>query len=89
MVRIAAVFPRSKLPLLLAFPIAVKAARVAVNIMFSVDWARRLLHAGSSSQFVIFSELPRSFFKAAFFSWNSLIMSACRSVLTAGIIVYD
>jgi hypothetical protein len=66
-VRIAAVFPRSKLPLLLAFPIAVKAARVAVNIMFSVEWARRLLHAGSSGQFVILSELPRSFFKAAFF----------------------
>jgi hypothetical protein len=63
-VRIAAVFPRSKLPLLLAFLIAVK---VAVNIMFSVEWARRLLHAGSSGQFVILSELPRSFFKAAFF----------------------
>ncbi|KAF8203505.1 hypothetical protein K438DRAFT_1820254 [Mycena galopus ATCC 62051] len=66
-VRIAAVFPRSKLPLLLAFPITVKAARVAVNIMFSVEWARRLLHAGTSNQFVILSELPRSFFKAAFF----------------------
>lgn len=65
-VRIAVVFPRSRLLLLLAFPVMVKAARVAVNIMFSVQWTKRLLGAGSASQFVILSELPRSLFQAAF-----------------------
>lgn len=34
LLRIATVFPRHKLPLLLAFPIIVKAGRVAKNILF-------------------------------------------------------
>jgi hypothetical protein len=63
-VRVAAVFPRSQLPLLLAFPLAIKVARFVVNVLFSVQWAKRL--SGAGSQLVILQTLPRTFFKASF-----------------------
>ncbi|KAJ6571263.1 hypothetical protein B0H19DRAFT_1231135 [Mycena capillaripes] len=66
LLRIATVFPRHKLPLLLAFPIIVKAGRVAVNILYCVTWTRLLL-AGAGSQYAVLSEFPPSLYKAAFF----------------------
>ncbi|KAJ7923760.1 hypothetical protein B0H13DRAFT_1979254 [Mycena leptocephala] len=52
LLRIAVVFPRHRLPLLLAFPITVKAGRVAVNILYC---------------YVILSQFPKSLFKADLF----------------------
>jgi len=66
LVRVAAVFPRSQLPLLLAFPMTIKVARFVVNVLFSVQWAKRLSSAGSETQFVILQALPRTFFKVEF-----------------------
>lgn len=66
LLRITVVFPRPSWPLLLAFPVVVKAARVAVNIMFSVQWAKLLFTAGSASEFDVLGGIPRSTFQAAF-----------------------
>ncbi|KAJ7912903.1 hypothetical protein B0H13DRAFT_515680 [Mycena leptocephala] len=66
LLRIAVVFPRHRLPLLLAFPITIKAGRVAVNILYCVTWTRLLL-AGAENQYVILSQFPKSLFKADLF----------------------
>ncbi|KAJ7085880.1 hypothetical protein C8R44DRAFT_862135 [Mycena epipterygia] len=59
LLRITVIFPRAQLPLLLAFPITIKAARVVIDIIFSVQWAKLLLLAGAANQFEIVRKLPR------------------------------
>ncbi|KAJ6561408.1 hypothetical protein DFH09DRAFT_1315989 [Mycena vulgaris] len=66
LVRIAVVFPRSRLPTLLAFPIAIKVGRAVISIIFTVRWVKLTL-AGISSQFAVIEDLGRALFKAAFF----------------------
>ncbi|KAF8202808.1 hypothetical protein K438DRAFT_1965288 [Mycena galopus ATCC 62051] len=69
LLRIATVFSRHKLPLLLAFPIIVKAGRVATNILFCVTWTRLLL-AGAGNQYAVLSELPPSLYVSFLFLWK-------------------
>ncbi|KAJ7222136.1 hypothetical protein GGX14DRAFT_558238 [Mycena pura] len=66
LVRIAIVFPRSQLPMLLASPAAVKIGRAAISIVFTVRWIKLTL-AGISSQSAVIEDLGRALFKAAFF----------------------
>ncbi|KAJ7503611.1 hypothetical protein B0H11DRAFT_2222237 [Mycena galericulata] len=65
LVRIAVVFPRSKLPLLLAFPLTIKIGRIVLSIIFTIRWVKLTL-AGNSSQFSVLGDLGRPLFKASF-----------------------
>ncbi|KAJ7493705.1 hypothetical protein FB451DRAFT_1215181 [Mycena latifolia] len=62
LVRIAIVFSRRSLPLLLAFPITIKGARAAAAVIFCVKWAKLVL-GGHASQ----TELPRWIFRVQYF----------------------
>ncbi|KAJ7884123.1 hypothetical protein B0H14DRAFT_2434728 [Mycena olivaceomarginata] len=66
LLRLAVVFSAHRLPQLLAFPIIVKAGRMATNILFCVTWIR-LLVAGAGSQYAVLTQFPASLYKAAFF----------------------
>ncbi|KAF8181388.1 hypothetical protein K438DRAFT_1976109 [Mycena galopus ATCC 62051] len=66
LVRIAIVFSRSELPMLLAFPVAIKIGRAVISIIFTVRWIKLTL-AGISSQFAVTEDLGRALFKAGFF----------------------
>ncbi|KAJ6556837.1 hypothetical protein DFH09DRAFT_1164581 [Mycena vulgaris] len=67
LVRIAIVFPRSKLPLLLVFPIIIKTARVVLDIIFSVQWAKRLSSSDPGNNFLVLNELPSWLLRTVFF----------------------
>ncbi|KAJ7474754.1 hypothetical protein FB451DRAFT_1174183 [Mycena latifolia] len=67
LVRIAVVFPRAKLPLLIAFPIAIKIGRVVLSIIFSIRWVKLTLANGSACHFAVLEDLRRPLFKASFF----------------------
>ncbi|KAJ7174278.1 hypothetical protein C8R46DRAFT_646887 [Mycena filopes] len=58
LIRIAAAFPRSQLPALLAFPVAIKIGRVVVNVLFSINWIKITLRGGLANQFSIISTQP-------------------------------
>jgi hypothetical protein len=60
LVRIAIVYPRTKLPLLLAFPITIKVARAVVYIIFFVLWGRE-------HSITTYLELPRWLLPTGFF----------------------
>ncbi|KAJ7114284.1 hypothetical protein C8R44DRAFT_881147 [Mycena epipterygia] len=62
LLRIAAVFPHSRLPLLLALPIMLKVARAGFNIVFSVKWIQLL--AETRSEYSVLPSLPRYILKA-------------------------
>ncbi|KAJ7493702.1 hypothetical protein FB451DRAFT_1490992 [Mycena latifolia] len=68
LVRIAVVFPRRRLPLLLAFPITVKVARAVLTMIFRfcVRWAQLVL-GGFSNQFDVLKAFPRWPFQGAYF----------------------
>ncbi|KAJ7130731.1 hypothetical protein C8R43DRAFT_1024758 [Mycena crocata] len=66
LVRIAVAFPRAQLPLLLAFPIAIKIGRAVINILFSIQWTRKILAGGAVNQFTIIQNLNLVWFKSAF-----------------------
>ncbi|KAJ7609770.1 hypothetical protein DFH06DRAFT_1308262 [Mycena polygramma] len=66
LLRVAIVFPQHRLLALLAFPIVIKAGRVATNILYCVTWTRLLLN-GAGSQYSVLAEFPKPIFKAAFF----------------------
>ncbi|KAJ6534108.1 hypothetical protein B0H19DRAFT_1271853 [Mycena capillaripes] len=63
LIRVAIVFPRSRLPVLFAFPIVAKIARMVINIIFSVQWEKRNIHY--ASQLLVLDGLPRWLFKAS------------------------
>jgi len=67
LLRIAIVFPRSRLPLLLAFPITIKIARVALDIIFSVQWSQRLSSSEPGNNFDVLNELPGWLLRTVFF----------------------
>ncbi|KAJ7724763.1 hypothetical protein B0H16DRAFT_1472168 [Mycena metata] len=56
LLRIAAVFPHSSLPLLLALPITLKVARAGFNILFSVKWIQLL--AETRNEYSVLPSLP-------------------------------
>ncbi|KAJ7872263.1 hypothetical protein B0H14DRAFT_3860390 [Mycena olivaceomarginata] len=62
LVRIAAVFPRSRLPLLLAFPITLKVARAGFYIVFDVKWVELL--AKTRNEYSVLPSLPTYILKA-------------------------
>lgn len=62
LLRIAAVFPHSRLPLLLALPITLKVARAGFNIVFSVKWIQLL--AETRSEYSVLPNLPTYILKA-------------------------
>ncbi|KAJ7351333.1 hypothetical protein DFH08DRAFT_957653 [Mycena albidolilacea] len=62
LLRIATVFPRSRLPLLLVFPITLKVARAGFNIAFSVKWVQLL--AETRSEYSVLPSLPTYILKA-------------------------
>jgi hypothetical protein len=64
LLRVAAVFPRSRLPLLLAFPVALKAARAAAYIIFCIQWRQKQT---SLTGPVSIDELPRWLLPTGFF----------------------
>ncbi|KAJ7479296.1 hypothetical protein FB451DRAFT_1241185 [Mycena latifolia] len=66
LVRIAVVFSRKRLPLLLAFPVMVKIARAVLTIIFCVKWATLVLR-GLSAELNILDIFPRWLFGAPFF----------------------
>ncbi|KAJ7816262.1 hypothetical protein B0H13DRAFT_2460435 [Mycena leptocephala] len=66
LVRIAATFPRARLPSLLAFPIAVKIARVVFNIFFTIQWAKGILQGGAINQFLVIKTIRPLWFQAGF-----------------------
>ncbi|KAJ7249715.1 hypothetical protein C8J57DRAFT_687390 [Mycena rebaudengoi] len=59
-VRIAAVFPRRKWPQLLAFPIAVKAARIVFTVIFFIRWGKMILR-GLSNEYDILGTFRMEF----------------------------
>ncbi|KAJ7493716.1 hypothetical protein FB451DRAFT_448267 [Mycena latifolia] len=65
LVRIAVVFSRQRLPLLLALPFALKVARAAVIITFTVRWGKLVL-GGFSNQFDVLKAFPRTLFKVQY-----------------------
>lgn len=67
LLRIAIVFPRSKLPVLLVFPITIKTARVVLDIIFSVQWAKRLSSSDPGNNFVVLNALPDWLLRTVFF----------------------
>ncbi|KAF7368523.1 hypothetical protein MVEN_00175600 [Mycena venus] len=62
LIRIAAVFPRSQWPIVLALPVTLKTTRVGLNIVFNVKWIQLVL-SGTRSGYVILQNLPRYLFK--------------------------
>jgi hypothetical protein len=62
LVRIAAVFPRSRLPLLLAFPITLKVARAGFYIVFDMKWVELL--DKTRNEYSVLPSLPRYILKA-------------------------
>ncbi|KAF7345834.1 hypothetical protein MVEN_01604900 [Mycena venus] len=62
LLRIAAVFPRSRLPLLLAFPITLKVARAGFNIAFDVKWVQLL--AETHNEYSVLPSLPTYILKS-------------------------
>ncbi|KAF8180025.1 hypothetical protein K438DRAFT_1725677 [Mycena galopus ATCC 62051] len=62
LLRVATVFPRRRLPLLLAFPIIIKTGRAGLNILFCVKWAQ-LLFNGVSNEYIGLADMPTSLFK--------------------------
>ncbi|KAJ7631312.1 hypothetical protein DFH06DRAFT_1140565 [Mycena polygramma] len=66
LVRIAVAFPQAQLPLLLAFPIAIKIGRAVIGILFSVQWTRKILAGGAVNQFAIIQSLNLVWFKSGF-----------------------
>ncbi|KAJ6481234.1 hypothetical protein C8R47DRAFT_1284270 [Mycena vitilis] len=66
LVRIAVAFPQAQLPLLLAFPIAIKIGRAVIAILFSVQWTRKILAGGAVNQFAIIQSLNLVWFKSGF-----------------------
>ncbi|KAJ6448613.1 hypothetical protein C8R45DRAFT_1084438 [Mycena sanguinolenta] len=62
LVRIAAVFPRSRLPLLLVFPIALKVARAGFYIVFDIKWVQLL--AETRNEYSVLPNLPTYILKS-------------------------
>jgi len=63
LLRVAVVFPRHRLPLLLAFPIIIKTARAGLNVVFCVKWAQ-LLFNGVSNEYIGLEGMPTYLFKS-------------------------
>ncbi|KAJ6549712.1 hypothetical protein B0H19DRAFT_1264628 [Mycena capillaripes] len=63
LIRVAIVYPRSRLPILLAFPIAAKIARMGTNIVLSIQWEKMNVHP--ASQLVVLAGVPRWLFKTS------------------------
>ncbi|KAF7362931.1 hypothetical protein MVEN_00644100 [Mycena venus] len=63
LLRVAVVFPRSRLTLLLSFPIAIKVTRAILNIVYLVKWGK-MLFTGTGNQYVVLQSLPKYLFKA-------------------------
>ncbi|CAK5263026.1 unnamed protein product [Mycena citricolor] len=63
LVRIWAVFPRAKLPFVLAFPVLIKIARSVVNILFIVGWAKGLFHPTTVNELEVIKQLNPLYFK--------------------------
>ncbi|KAJ7493755.1 hypothetical protein FB451DRAFT_1360475 [Mycena latifolia] len=66
LVRIAVVFSRRRLLLLLAFPIIIKVARFVVNVFFCVLWGKVVLR-GFSNSFYTIEAFPRWLFPLQYF----------------------
>ncbi|KAJ7227930.1 hypothetical protein C8J57DRAFT_1713863 [Mycena rebaudengoi] len=64
MLRIAAVFPRRKLPVLLAFPVAVKITRIVLTVIFGVQFGK-LLVSGYSVEYDLLKRF-RTLFEVLF-----------------------
>ncbi|KAF7360016.1 hypothetical protein MVEN_00729200 [Mycena venus] len=62
LLRVVLVFPRRRLPPLLAFPIMLKIARAAFNIVFCVKWEQLLL-GGTTNDYILLQSMPTYLFK--------------------------